>query len=95
MVIVRRNPLQAAVGALLAVGLLVSGIMAVTGRIQRAAVFCENFGYQPGYGYGYAYDPVYRYGCALPPTTPTTVTTTTTLHSHSESIRRVPGRFRS
>src|SRR5687768_10206751 len=83
MVIVRRNPLQAAVGSLLAVGLLVSGILAVTGNIQPAATSCDasGYGFQAGYGYGYTFDAIYGYGCpsttTVAPTTaaPTTATT--------------------
>src|SRR3954471_8073974 len=65
MTIVRRNPLHSAVGALLAVGLLVSGVLAATGNIKRAATTCDpsGFGFQAGYGYGYTHDPQFGYGC--------------------------------
>src|SRR5437762_3415917 len=50
MTFVRRNPLQSAIGALLAVGLLVSAVVATTGGLKgKNAVAC-------GSGYGYGYD---------------------------------------
>src|SRR3954468_12473567 len=51
MTFVRRNPLQSAIGALLAVGLLVSAVVATTGGLKaKNAVSC-------GSGYGYGYNP--------------------------------------
>src|SRR4051812_18796085 len=72
MTVIRRNPLQAAVGALLAVGLLVTGLVISTGSLRNAATTCDPSGYgdQPGYGYGYSYDPQFGYGC--PPSQTTT-----------------------
>src|SRR5437879_3697964 len=48
MTLVRRNPLQAAVGALLAVGLIVSAIAMGTHSLRPAAF--------TGCGYGYSYE---------------------------------------
>src|SRR4051794_13022188 len=70
MTLLRRNPLQSAVGALLAVGLLVSGIVASTGGFQNAATSCTGYGFQNGYGYGYGYDNQFGYGCPPPTVTP-------------------------
>src|SRR5436305_8388359 len=67
MTFVRRNPLQSAVGALLAVGLLVSTlVIGPTGAFRNASRTCTGFGYQAGYGYGYGYDSTYGYGCPPP-----------------------------
>jgi len=65
MTSIRRNPLQSAVGALLAVGLVISALVASSGtsRFKNAAA-C-------GSGYGYGYDPTqqgygYAPGCPGP-----------------------------
>ena len=55
--IVRRNPLQSAVGGLLAVGLLVSALVSGpiigSGFDNAAHLACGQFGYHAGTGYGY------------------------------------------
>src|SRR4051812_30509995 len=61
MTIVRRNPLQSAVGALLAVGLVVSVVVAASGTgVFKNAAAC-------GSGYGYSFDPNNQAGYGYAP----------------------------
>src|SRR5438270_3107548 len=65
-----RSPLHLVLGALLAVGLVVSATTATfTGGKQNAATSCTGYGFQPGFGYGYGFDSQFGYGCASTTTT--------------------------
>src|SRR5437764_633277 len=52
--VIRRKPLQATIGGLLALGLIWTGLVA-SRTYQRAAVTGCGYGYDTGYGYGYGY----------------------------------------